>query len=94
MSAAAVIVLRRKRLVRWFREAAATVPRQAVTLDQLGEQLSWIFDHRVRHGVFIEERDGRYFMNEQAAEQFLASRRRRALILAWLLVWVLGVILR
>ena len=98
MSAAAVIVIRRKQLVRGFREAGAVDREHAASLQQLGQRRSWIFDHMVRHGVFIETEAGRFFMNEQAAEEFLSSRRTRALmitgalIIVLLLAWLLGLL--
>lgn len=95
MSAAAVIVIRRKRLVHRFREAGATDRLHAVTLEQLDQRRSWIFDQMVQHGVFIEAEAGRYFLDEKAAGEFLATRRMRgliitgALILVLLLIWLL-----
>ena len=96
MSAAAVIVLRRKQLIRVFREARATDSGRAVTLEQLGQRRSWIFDHMAARGVFIASGNDRYFMNEPVAEAFLAARRRRALaitgvlLLVFALIWLLG----
>jgi hypothetical protein len=96
MSAAAVIALRRKRFVKRFREAGATGPEHAVTLEALGERHSWIFDQMKRQGVFKPAQDGRYFMDDQAATAFLQHCRKRALLLGgmlllvFLLLWVLG----
>ena len=96
MSAAAIIVLRRKRFIRAFREAGATDRHHAVTLEQLGQRPSWIFDQMVRRGVFITTADGLHFMDERAAAEFLAAQRRRAwvltgaLLLVWLMIWLLG----
>lgn len=92
MSAAAVIVIRRKRLVPAFREARANDPSRAVTLAQLGQRRSWIFDHMAAPGVFIAGGNGRYFMDEQVGETFLAARRRRALIITAVLLLVFAVI--
>lgn len=80
MSAAAVIVLRRKRLIRAFREAGATDRARAVTLEQLGQRSSWIFDRMVQRGVFVATEAGRYYLNERAAAEFQAAMQRRALI--------------
>lgn len=96
MSAAAVIAIRRKQLIRAFREAGATDPDHAVTLDQLGQRRSWIFDQMAGHGVFLAREGGRYYMDERMAEEFLAVRRKRALIITAVLllffvaIWVLG----
>lgn len=96
MSAAAVIILRRKRLVRRFHEAGATDPERAATLESLGERPSWLFDQMVRQGVFIATPDGRFFMDEAAASGFLHRRRLRALVwtglflLLFVVLWLLG----
>lgn len=96
MSAAAVIAIRRKRLVRRFREAGATNWERAVTLEALGEHPSWIFDQMVRHGAFLSAPDGRFYMDERVAEEFLRQRRQRALLmggcllLVFLLLWLFG----
>jgi len=98
VSAAAVIVIRRKRLVRHFREAGALDRAHAKTLEQLDQRRSWIFDQMLRHGVFIETEPGHFFMDEQAADEFLAERRTRALIITGVLIlvlvlmWLLGLL--
>ena len=96
MSAAAVIAIRRKRLIRRFREAGATDPDHPVAFESLGERHSWIFDQMVDAGVFILTSDGRYFMDEQAAAEFRHRKRMQALIgcgilfLLFLVLWVCG----
>jgi len=96
MSAAAVIAIRRKRLVRRFREAGATDLEHAVTLETLGERPSWVFDQMARHGAFLSAPDGRFYMDERVAEEFLRQRRQRALLigglllLVFLLLWLFG----
>lgn len=96
MSAAAVIAIRRKRLVRRFREAGATDPQHAVTLRSLGVRHSWIFEQMARHKVFLTASDGRFYMDERAAEEFLRRHRERALllggafVLGFLLLWLFG----
>jgi len=92
MSGGAVIAIRRKRLVRKFREAGATDSAHAVTLESLGERRSWIFDQMVRAGVFGPTRDGRYFMDEQAATEFMHRIRMRAIMAAGIGVLVLLVL--
>jgi hypothetical protein len=100
MSAAAAIVIRRKRLVRAFREAGAIDPTRAATPEQLGQRRSWVFDQMAAHSVFIATADGRYYLNEQAAVEFLAARRKRALtitgvlLLLFALQWLLGLLRR
>jgi hypothetical protein len=100
MSAAVVISIRRKRLVNRFREAGATDPEHAITPEALGERRSWIFKQMVEHGVLVSAHDGRFFMDDRAAVEFLQKRRRRALImggillLAFLLLWAVGKLVR
>ena len=98
MSAAAVIAIRRRRLVRRFREAGATDLEHAVTLEALGERPSWIFDQMARHGAFLPAPDGRFYMDERVADEFLRQCRKRALLiggfllLVFLLLWLLGLL--
>lgn len=100
MSAAAIITIRRKRLVRRFREVGATDSEHAVTPEALGERRSWIFDQMTKHGVFLPTQDGRFFMDDRAASKFLWQRRMRALLLGgmllvvFFLLWVFGLFSR
>jgi hypothetical protein len=95
MSAATVISIRRKRLIRHFREAGATSPAAAVTLESLGHRDSWIFEQMVRHRVFVAVEDGRYYLDEAAAGLFLRERRARALffLAIFILIWVVAMII-
>ncbi len=76
MSAAAVIAIRRRRIVERFRQAAATDASHAVTLESLEVRPSWIFDQMVRNGIFTAVGGDHYFMNEQAATEFLRQKCR------------------
>lgn len=82
MSAAAVIMLRRKRLIRRFREVGALDEQHAVIFDSLGERRSWTFNQMVNHRVFVQTADGRFYLDELAAEEFMRRCRWRALIVA------------
>ena len=96
MSAAAVIAMRRRRLLRRFREAGATDPAHAVALEALGERHTWIFDRMVQAGVFLAATGGRYFMDEAAATDYRHRCRVRALVgtaiclLLFLVLWLAG----
>lgn len=98
MSAAAVIAMRRRRLVRRFREAGATAPERAVTLEALGERPTWVFDRMVGAGVFLPAPEGRYFMDEAAATDYRHRCRVRAWVgagvclLVFLVLWLAGLI--
>ena len=78
MSAAAVIILRRKKFIRRFAEQDATSPDKAIPFDKVGMRRSWIFDQMVARGVFVLVGQDQFYMNEQVADAFLAAQRRRA----------------
>ena len=86
VSAAAVIILRRKKFIRRFREAGATSPDRAISFADVGMRRSWVFAQMVSRGVFVDAGGDRYWMNEQAAEAFLAAQRKRVLIGAGILL--------
>jgi hypothetical protein len=100
MSAAAVISIRRKRMVNRFRDAGATDPEHAVTPEALGERRSWIFNQMLEHGVFLPALNGRFYMDDRAATEFLRQCRIRALVitgillLVFLLLWAFGTLVR
>jgi cyclopropane fatty-acyl-phospholipid synthase-like methyltransferase len=77
---AAVITLRRKKLVRRFAELGATSGDKAIPFEEVGMRRSWIFDQMVSRGVFVHAGHDRFYMNEEAARTFLEAQRRRARI--------------
>ncbi len=81
MSAAAVIMLRRKKFIRRFAELDATSADKAIPFDKVGMRRSWVFDQMLDRGVFVPVGEDRLYMNEQAAAAFLAAQRRRARII-------------
>ena len=88
MSAAAVIILRRKKFVRRFAEQGATSPDRAIPFDAVAMRRSWIFDRMVSRGVFVGLDHDRFYMNREAARAFLAAQRRRVLTVAGILLVV------
>ena len=86
MSAAAVIALRRKKYIRRFAEQGATSPDQAIPFATIGMPRSWVFDRMVGHGVFVDVGGDRYYMNEPAAQAFLAAQPHRALVIGGVLL--------
>ena len=80
MSAAAVIILRRKKFIRRFAEQSATSPDRAISFADVGMRRSWVFDRMVSRGVFVGLDHDRFYMNQEAARAFLAAQRRRARI--------------
>ena len=98
MSAAAIIAIHRGRLIRRFRKAGATDPDHAITLGALRQRYSWIFGQMVGAGVFLPTSNGWYYMDEEAATEFLRHKRRRAIIAGgiltalFLVLWACGLI--
>ena len=93
MSAAAVINLRRKRFIRRFRERGATAANCAIAFADVGMRRSWVFEQMVSRGVFVPVGHDRYYLNEQAAGEFLAAQRRRALIVTAILLVVFVIVI-
>lgn len=93
MSAAAVIMLRRKKFVRRFAEQGATSPEKAIPFVEVGMRRSWVFDQMVARGVFVDVGNDRFYMNEQASSAFLAAQRRRARVAAAILFVVFLIVL-
>ena len=88
MSAAAVIILRRKKFIRRFAEQDATSPDRAISFADVGMRRSWVFDRMVSRGVFVGLDHDRFYMNQEAARAFLAAQRRRVLTVAGILLVV------
>ena len=53
-----------------------------LSLQSLGERESWIFRKMARHGVFVPAQGERFYMDEQAAAEYLRRGRTRGLVLA------------
>lgn len=79
--AAAAVQRRRRQLKRRFMDKGAINPEHAVTLPDIGESHTWLFDRLVRAGVFVAVADGRYYMDEQAERQHRHRTRVRALLI-------------
>lgn len=92
MSAAAIAV-HRKRLIRGFVERGAFSPDQAIAFGELGMRRSWVFDQMASAGVFIQVSNDRYYLDQRAAEAFMAAKRRRMLIGTGLLLLVFVIFL-
>lgn len=89
--------MRRRKLVRRFRQAGAIDPEHAVALKVIGERHNWVFDRMVRAGVFRSASEGRYFMDEVAATKYQHRCRVGALVgaaiclLLFLVFWLFGI---
>ncbi len=82
MSAAAVIILRRKKFIRRFSERGAVSPDKAIPFADLKMRRSWVFEQMVNRGVFVSVGNDRFYMNQEAAAAFLEWQQKRALVLA------------
>ena len=92
MSAAA-IVLRRKKIIRGFVERSAVSPDRAIACGALGMSRSWVFEQMASAGVFIQVSDDRFYLDQRAAEDFMAAKRQRMLVGTGLLLLVFVVFL-
>ena len=75
-----MFVARQNRYIRRFEEMAATRPTRAMTLAEVGVRDSHVFRSLLRHGLFAVAPSGRYYLVHTETQQFLAQRRRNALI--------------
>lgn len=73
MSAAAVILIRQRRIVDQFLDAGALSEHDAVPAASLGVRQSFAFRRLVRGGVLVEAPGGGYFVNMTAWQ----ARRHR-----------------
>ncbi len=82
----AAILLAQNGYVRRFRDAGATSPDNAKTLEEIGCRDSWLFGRMIANGVFVQAGKGTYYMDEAIAEEFLRNRRNRVFVLAGVLL--------
>ena len=80
MSGAAVVI-RQNRYLGAFRQAGATSPSAARTLNDLHVRPSWIFRRMAARGVFLNAGADRWYMSESAATAFIRRRRTIAVCL-------------
>jgi hypothetical protein len=92
MSGGAVIVLTQNRIIRRFMKVRAVSPDTAVPLEQTCCRQSWIFRRLLARGVVVETTDG-YYLDEDAAGQFVRVRNTRILIITGVLVVIAVLIL-
>ena len=90
------IVIIQNKYMRTFRKAGATDRSRAKPLADLGIRARGIFRRMVDKGVFVDAGGGLYYMNEDAAHEFVVLRRKRALyalvltLIAALFIWIFG----
>jgi hypothetical protein len=92
MSSQASIIIKQNEYMKKFRQAGATDPARAKPLAEIGIKPSWIF-HRMQHKEVF--RPGRapdtFYIDANAAEEFVDARRRRAFYMLLLILIVAAV---
>ena len=84
--------MRQNRLMQRFRDAKATDPKSAITLQDIGCRNSWVFRRMAARGVFIETGKDQYYMDEDAARWFVKRRKRVMLIFIAVSILVFAVV--
>ena len=74
------IVAKQNRYFRRFKQMAATTPSRAMTLAEVGVLDSRVFRSLLRRGMIAVAPSGRYYLVHTNTEEFLAHRRRAALV--------------
>lgn len=92
MSSEAAVIIKQNAYMRKFRQAGATDPARAKPLAELGIKPSLIFRKMQNKDVF---RPGRapetFYMDANAAEEFVDARRRRTFYMMLLVLIVAAV---
>jgi hypothetical protein len=89
------IIIKQNQYMRIFRKADAMDRGRAKPLDVLGVRETRIFRRMANRGVFVDAGGGAYFMDPDAAQEFIAWRRKRtffALVLILLAILALFVL--
>jgi hypothetical protein len=86
------IIIKQNRYMRVFRKAGATDRIRAQSLAGLGLLETRIFRRMADKGVFVDTGLGTYYMDPNAAEEFIVARRKRAFF-AMILILILLLLL-
>jgi hypothetical protein len=79
---AAYVIIKQNEYMRKFRNAGATDTMRAKSLADLGIKPSRIFQKMEDKAVFLPGRDpGSYYIDSNAADDFIETRRRRTFFL-------------
>lgn len=81
MSATIIIRTKRRRAIRRFREAGITSPARATFCENLGIRWSWPLNKLIRRGVLVDVGDGRYYLDEEAAQQYERDVFQRSIMM-------------
>jgi hypothetical protein len=87
MGGEAYVIIKQNEYMRKFRKAGATEAKQAKTLAELGVKPDRIFRKLEDAAVFRPGRTpGTFYMDENAAEDFIGARRRRTFYMLLLII--------
>jgi hypothetical protein len=87
------IIIKQNEYMRKFRRAEATDPMRAKSLADLGIKPSRIFQKLENKAIFLPGRaPGTYYIDPNAADDFIETRRRRAFFLLLLALAAAGVL--
>lgn len=85
MSAAAVIILRIKKVFWFLRERQAVSPESAIPESEVPYSDRWYYRRLIEYGA-VKRIGDRCYLDDTLAQQYLADRRRRGLIFTTLAV--------
>jgi hypothetical protein len=75
-----IVHIIQKRIIRKFRDEGATHPRQAATLETVGVRRTAQIKGLVKKKVLVAVDENRYYLDEDAADQYFQKKKRAALI--------------
>lgn len=82
----AAIIRKQNRLIKKFREANAINPQNAVLPEDIGCPQRWIFRRLAARGVFVPVGEGKFYMDEETARNFVERRREKVLTISIILM--------
>jgi hypothetical protein len=93
MSSEAYVIIKQNEYMRKFRNAGATAPMRAKPLAELRVKRDRIFRKMEDKAIFLAGRTPEtYFMDPNAAEEFVETRRRRTFYLLLLALVVAAIV--
>jgi len=93
MGSEAYVLIKQNEYMRRFRNAGAVDPMRAKPLAELGIKPSRIFQKMADKAIFLPGRAPEtFYMDANAAEEFIEARRRRAFYMILLVLAVAAVI--
>ena len=89
MSTAAAIAIKRKRIIKAFRDAGATSFEQAKTPEELGIRNSLLLKLQINKGVLVKAGQDRLYLDEERELALAQVRRRVAFVLFFVMALVI-----